>query len=152
MPRPPTLRRTGSFLLAFLQFGIVPLLIWRPIDETTMPVPKFVASHRLGPGDHGDNGEIAGAGAGAGTAAAAVAARQGGPEERPKWEDEEEGGGWDESASGRSQSPRYVLRVGGGVCCTFFSWMTGSTVHVVKFSVCLSFAQNTTPATTNVGR
>jgi len=49
---PPVCRlsRKGALLVFFFQFGVVPLLIWRPVDERTMPVVKFVASHRLGPG------------------------------------------------------------------------------------------------------
>lgn len=80
-----------------------------------MPKSKFVASHRLGPADYpGGNGRGAGATtaatAAAGTAGTAAGAgavtKQQGLEERPDWEDEEDGGEWEYSEEEVSRSPR----------------------------------------------
>ena len=78
-----------------------------------MPKSKFVASHRLGPADY-PGGRVAGATtaatAAAGTAGPAAGAgavtKQQGLEDRPDWEDEEDGGEWEYSEEEVSRSPR----------------------------------------------
>eukprot|EP00903_Cladosiphon_okamuranus_P020047 g18414.t1 len=100
----------GAFLLAFLQLGIIPLLIWRPVDERTMPKSNFVASHRLGP-SNGEGGGVTATAAGMGAVAAgggaAAVAQQRGREAQPEWEDEEDSDEWEDSEEGarRSLSP-----------------------------------------------